>query len=44
MNAKLKLTKNQVNAKEHPKGELSLFENYLHYSSTLSSKDNRTYF
>ena len=34
----LKLAKNQVNAKQHPKAELLLFENYSHSSSMLSSK------
>ena len=42
-NAKLKLAKNQANAKQHPEAELLLFENYSHSSSTLSSKDNGTY-
>ena len=31
-NAKLKLTKNQANAKQHPEAELLLFESYS-YSS-----------
>ena len=35
--------KNQANAKQHPEGEILLFENYSHSSSTLSSKNNRTY-
>ena len=35
--------KNQENAKQHPQAELLLFENYSHYSSTLSSKINSTY-
>ena len=42
-NARLKLTKNQANAKEHPEAELLLLENYSNSSSKLSSKDNRTY-
>ena len=39
----MKLAKNQANAKQHPEAELLLFENYSHSSSTLSSKNNRTY-
>ena len=42
-NTRLKLAKNQANAKQHPEAELLLFENYSHYSSTLSSKNDRTY-
>ena len=42
-NAKLKLAKNQANAKQHPEAELLLLENYSHSSSTLSSKNNRIY-
>ena len=42
-NARLKLAKNQANAKQHPEAELLLFEIYSHSSSTLSSKNNRTY-
>ena len=42
-NARLKLAKNKANAKQHPETELLLFENYSHSSSTLSSKNNRTY-
>ena len=42
-NARLKLAKNRANAKQYPKVELWLFENYSHSSSTLSSKNNRTY-
>ena len=34
---------NQANAKQHPEGEILLFENYSHSSSTLSSKNNKTY-
>ena len=37
-NAKLKLAKNQANAKQHPEAELLLFENYSLLSSMLSSK------
>ena len=36
------LAKNQANAKQHSEPEL-LLENYSHFSSTLSSKNNRTY-
>ena len=35
--------KKQANAKQHPEAELLLFENFSHSSSTLSSKNNRTY-
>ena len=42
-NARLKLAKNQANAKQHLEAELWKFENYSHSSSTLSSKNNRTY-
>ena len=42
-NARLKLAKNQVKAKQHPEAELLLFENYSHSSSTLSSNNNRIY-
>ena len=42
-NARLKLAKNQVNAKQHPEAEILLFENYSHYSSTLSSKNSWIY-
>ena len=31
-NARLKLAKNQANAKQHPKAELLLLENYSHSS------------
>ena len=41
--AKLKLTKNQANAKQHPEAELLLFENYLLLSSNLSPKSSRGY-
>ena len=42
-NARLKLAKNQANAKQYPETELLLFENYSHSQSTLLSKDNGTY-
>ena len=42
-NAGLKLAGNQANAKQSPEADLLLFENYSHSSSTLSSKNNRTY-
>ena len=42
-NVKLKLAKNQANAKQHPEAELLVFENYSHSSSTLSSENNRAY-
>ena len=42
-NVRLKLAKNQVIAKQHPEIELLLFENYLHSSSMLSFKNNRTF-
>ena len=35
--------KNQVNAKQYAEAELFLFENYLHGSSSVSSKNNRIY-
>ena len=38
-----KITKSQVKAKQHPEAELSLFENYLLFSSSLSSKNNTKY-
>ena len=41
-NARLKLAKNQANVEQHPEAELLVFENYSHYSSTLSSKNDRT--
>ena len=34
----MKLAKKQANAKQHPEAELLLFENYSHFSSTISSK------
>ena len=42
-NARLKLAKNKPNAKKHTEAELLLYENYLHYSSILSSKNNSSY-
>ena len=42
-NARLKLTKNQAKAKQHPEAELLLFENYLLSSSSLSFKNNKRY-
>ena len=41
-NAKLKLAKNQANAKQHSQAELLLFEDHSHSSSTFSSKSDRT--
>ena len=43
-NAWLKLVKIQAKAKQHSETELLLFENYLLFSSTLSTKNNRKYF
>ena len=37
------IAKNQANAKQHPEAELLLFKYYSHSSSTLSSRNNRTY-
>ena len=42
-NVRLKLAKNQANAKPHPEAEVLLFENYSHSSPMLSSKSNRTH-
>ena len=42
-NARLKLSKNQANAKQHTKAEILLFENYSHSSYKLPSKNNKTY-
>ena len=42
-NARLKLATKSGKSKQHPEAELLLFENYLHYLSTLSTKNNRTY-
>ena len=36
--------KNQVKAKQHPEAELLRFEDYSLFSSTLSSKNNWSYF
>ena len=41
-NARLKLTRNQANAKQHPEAKLLLFQNYSYSSYTLSSKNKRT--
>ena len=41
-NSRLKLAKNQANAKRHPEAELLVFESYSHSLYTLSSKNNRT--
>ena len=41
--ARMKLAKSQVNAKQHPEAELLASENYWHSSSTLSSNNDRTY-
>ena len=41
---RLKLVKNQTNAKQYPQAEYLLFENYSNSSFKLSSKKNRTYF
>ena len=35
--------KQQANAEQHSGAELQLFENHSYSSSTLSSKNNRTY-
>ena len=37
-NVRLKLAENKAKGKQHPEAELLLFENYLHSSATLSSK------
>ena len=42
-NARLKLAKNQANAKQHPEPVILLFENYWHFSSMLLTKSNRAY-
>ena len=41
--SKLNRLKIQTKAKQRPEAEVSLFETYSHNSSTLSSKNNRTY-
>ena len=43
-NTKLKLAKNQVEAKQHPEAKLLLSENYSLCSSKLSSKNNKQIF
>ena len=40
---RLKLAKNQANAKQHCEAEPLLFENYSNSPSKLSSKNNRVY-
>ena len=40
---RLKLAKNQANAKQHSEAEPLLFENYSNSPSTLSSKNYRVY-
>ena len=42
-NARLKLAKNQAKAKQHPKVEISLFENNSLSLSTLLPKNKRRY-
>ena len=42
--ARLKLAKNQGNAKQHPEAELLLLENYSHSSDRLSFKNNQKIF
>ena len=39
---RLKLAKNRAKAKQHAEAELLLLENFVVFSSTLSSKDNKT--
>ena len=41
--ARLKLAKNQADAKQNPKARLLLFKNYSYSSFILSSRNNRTY-
>ena len=41
--ARLKLAKNEANAKQHPKAEFLLFENDSHSSSKLKSKNDRAH-
>ena len=38
------MQKNQANAKQHSVAELLALENYSHSSSTLPTKNNRTYY
>ena len=40
-NTRLRLTKNQANAKHHPEAELLTSENHWHSSTTLSSNNNK---
>ena len=42
-NVRLKSAKHQANAKQHPETELLLFENFSHFSFTLSFRNNGTY-
>ena len=42
-NARLKFIKNQASTKQRPEAELLLFEKLQYSSSTLPSKNNRTY-
>ena len=42
-NARLKLAKNQANAKQHPQAELLLFEKYTYSLSMLLFKNSRIY-
>ena len=42
-NDRLKLAKKQAKAKQHVEAQFLLLENYVHSSSTLSSKDNKRY-
>ena len=41
-NARLKLAKNQANAKQHPEAELLLFENYSLFFSRYSKNVQKT--
>ena len=43
-NVRVKLAKNQANDKQYPDFKISLFKDYSHSSSTLSSKNNIKYF
>ena len=42
-NARLKLSENQANAKQHTEAEILLFENYSHSSYKLPSKNIKIY-
>ena len=42
-NTRLKLAKNQTNAKQHHEAELLTSKNYWHFSSMLSSNNNMAY-